>query len=176
MSRFEPVVFTMLLLGLPILSCTSRTERPDYRNPALSAEKRAADLLSCMTVEEKIAQLSTDVAYAQKMMEDLNSQVSILKAENMAVREQNDSLNARLSQVSQEKEALALRLSSVAELKKAIRDLKKQMRKVRSEIKFKEEVASGKVLEGNRGFLLKDGKPTYPTRVKIEVKSLSPNE
>ncbi len=126
--------------------------------------------------EEKIAQLSTDVAYAQKIVEELNSQVSILKAENMAVRDQNDSLNVKLNQVSQEKETLALRLSSVAELKKAIRELKKQMRKVRSQIKFKEEVVSGKVLEGNRGFLVKDGKPTYPTRVKIEVKSLSPNE
>jgi DNA repair exonuclease SbcCD ATPase subunit len=128
------------------------------------------------TREEKIAQLSTDVAYAQKIVEELNSQVSILKAENMAVRDQNNGLTVKLSQVSQEKEALQLRLSSVAELKKAIRELKKQMRKVHSEIKFKEEVAGGKVLEGNRGFLVKNGKPTYPTKVKIEVKSLSLNE
>lgn len=125
--------------------------------------------------EDKIAQLATDVAYAQKMAEDLNSQVSILKAENMAVRDQNTGLTAKLDELSREKDALAIRLSSVAELKKAIRELKKQVRKVRSEIKYKETVDE-RVFEGNRGFLVKNGKPTYPTKVKIEVKSLPSNE
>jgi chromosome segregation ATPase len=125
--------------------------------------------------EDKIAQLATDVAYAQKMVEDLNSQVSILKAENMAVRDQNSGLTVKLNELSRQKDALAIRLSSVAELKKAIRELKKQVRKVRSEIKYK-ETAYERVFEGNRGFLLKNGKPTYPTKVKIEVKSLLSNE
>jgi chromosome segregation ATPase len=125
--------------------------------------------------EDEVAQLSTDVAYAKKMVEDLNSQVSILKAENMAVRDQNANLTAKLDQVSQEKDSLAVRLNSIAELKKAIRELKKQMRKVHSEIKFKEEIR-GMVLEGNHGFLVKNGKPTYPTKVKIEVKSLPSND
>ncbi len=125
--------------------------------------------------EDKIAQLATDVAYAQKMAEDLNSQVSILKAENMAVRDQNAGLTAKLDELSREKDALAIRLSSVAELKKAIRELKKQVRKVRSKIKYK-ETADERVFEGNRGFLVKNGKPTYPTKVKIEVKPLPSNE
>ena len=124
--------------------------------------------------KEKIDQLTTDIEYARKVTEDLQSQVAILKAENMAVREQNTNLTADLAQVSRQKEELSQRLSSIAELKKAIRELKIQMRKVRSEIHIKEE-ASGRVLEGNRGFLIKDGKVTYPTKVKIEVKSLPSN-
>ncbi|MFH0738830.1 MAG: hypothetical protein V2A59_03115 [Candidatus Omnitrophota bacterium] len=125
--------------------------------------------------EEKIYQLSTDIAYAKKIFEDLKSEVSVLKAENMAVREENINLTSKLSQVSQEKDALTMRLSSVAELKKAIRELKKQMRRVSSEISYKETIRE-KILEGNRGFLLKNGKPTYPTKVKIEVKSLPAKE
>ncbi|MEI6631173.1 MAG: hypothetical protein WCL25_00990 [bacterium] len=125
--------------------------------------------------EEKIAQLSTDIAYAKKIFEDFKSEVSVLKAENMAVREENVNLTSKLSQVSQEKDTLTMRLSSIAELKKAIRELKKQMRRVSSEISYKETVRE-KILEGNRGFLLKNGKPTYPTKVKIEVKSLPAKE
>jgi chromosome segregation ATPase len=139
------------------------------------AQENSALKDSLKAKEDKLAQLSTDVAYAQKMVEDLNSQVSILKAENMAVRDQNTSLTAKLDQVSQEKDSLAIRLSSIAELKKAIRELKKQMRKVHSEVKFKEEIRE-RVLEGNHGFLIKNGKPTYPTKVKIEVKSLPTND
>src|SRR5215510_7466334 len=34
-------------------------ESPDYRNPNLPVERRVADLLSRMTVEEKVAQITT---------------------------------------------------------------------------------------------------------------------
>jgi len=135
------------------------------------AQENAGLKENIKAAQDKIYQLSADIAYTQKIFEDLKVEVSVLKAENMAVSEENVNLTSKLSQVSQEKDALAMRLSSIAELKKAIRELKKQMRKVSSEISYKEAVRE-KVLEGNRGFLLKNGKPTYPTKVKIEVKSL----
>jgi chromosome segregation ATPase len=125
--------------------------------------------------EEEITQIKTDIEYARKIIEDLKSETAILKAENMAVKDENANLTSRLSEVSRQKDELTLRLGSVVELKKAIRELKKKMRKVSSELRFK-EVAHEKVLEGNRGFLIKNGRPTYPTKVKIEVKSLPSNE
>ncbi|MBR1575671.1 MAG: glycoside hydrolase family 3 C-terminal domain-containing protein [Bacteroidales bacterium] len=48
--RYLPVLLAVLLAA----ACS---ERSDYRNPALSPEKRAADLLSKMTTEEKVGQL-----------------------------------------------------------------------------------------------------------------------
>lgn len=45
-----------------------------------------------------------------------------------------------------------MKLSSVDELKKAIRELKRRAK-----------------IEGNRGFLIKDGQLTTPAKVKIEV-------
>jgi hypothetical protein len=49
-------------------------------------------------------------------------------------------------------------------LKKAIRDLKKQMRKVTHKA-----TKTKTIIEGNRGFLIKDGKPTSIAKIKIEV-------
>lgn len=42
---------------LPVAHMNSQENRPDYKNPSLSVERRVADLLSRMTLEEKIAQL-----------------------------------------------------------------------------------------------------------------------
>ena len=58
-------------------------------------------------------------------------------------------------------------MSSLVELKKAIRELKKQARKVG--IQMIQQSQSEKTFEGNQGYIVKDGKPTLPKKVKIEV-------
>lgn len=124
--------------------------------------------------EEKLAKEAVDFTQFQKTIEDFNSQISLLKAENTALREEKDNLNSRLAEVSQEKENLKSRLSSFSELKKALKELKKQTRQLRFELRKKAEIQ--KIIEGNRGYLIKDGKPTYPSKVRIEVKPLPPKE
>jgi chromosome segregation ATPase len=118
--------------------------------------------------EEKLAKLDADFTQARKGIAELNSQISALKAENAALRDQGEKLKLELSQFSQEKDALEARLNSIAELKKAIRKLKKQMRKVSIEIKQKTQ-GHERIVGGNRGYLIKDGQTIYPAKVKIEV-------
>lgn len=43
------------------------------------------------------------------------------------------------------------------------------MRNVRFEIKPAKAMEQERIIEGNRGYLLKDGKFTLPSRVRIEV-------
>ena len=38
--------------------------------------------------------------------------------------------------------------------------------------RIKEEIQNDIIMEGNRGFLLKEGKSTYSAKIKIEVKPL----
>jgi len=116
----------------------------------------------------KITKIFKVTQEAQKTAEQLNSQNSILKAENAALIDQTDKLKAKFSQVSQENEEMKVKLNSVTELKKAIRELKKQPHKENAEIKQTIEQAE-KIVDGNRGFLMKDGQVTYPAKVKIEV-------
>ena len=44
--------------GLPVAHTNSQDNRPDYKNPRLPVEQRVNDLLSRMTLEEKVAQLT----------------------------------------------------------------------------------------------------------------------
>lgn len=120
--------------------------------------------------EEKLAKLGADFASAAKTIEDLNSFISIAEAEITALREENKGLEFELGNASQAKEALEARMSSVTELKKAIRQLKVHMRQVK--VGKKKNIDAQKAIQGNRGFLTKDGKFTYPAKVKIEVTPL----
>lgn len=97
----------------------------------------------------RLTKLFRDVREKQKSIEQLNSRVSNSKAENRALIKKDDKLRAELKRVSQENESLKAELSSITELKKT------------QEYK--------KIIEGNRGFLIKDGKATYPAKVRIEV-------
>ncbi len=114
--------------------------------------------------KERLAKLFADYGQAQKTIEDLNSKFSILKSENTALRDEKEKLDTQLTQVSQEKNSLKAKLSSITELKKRIRELKRQMRRVTAH-----KPKARKIIEGNRGFLIKNGKPTYPAKIKIEV-------
>ncbi|HEU4833247.1 MAG TPA: glycoside hydrolase family 3 N-terminal domain-containing protein [Pyrinomonadaceae bacterium] len=51
------LAFIILALGLPVAHMNSQ-DVPDYKNPRLPVEKRVADLVSRMTLEEKVAQLT----------------------------------------------------------------------------------------------------------------------
>lgn len=102
----------------------------------------------------------------KKQIGELNSLLSLLKTENKALREEKE-------RIAREKENLNAKLNSVAELKKAIQELRKQMFKVGIQIKKKVDATQSS--EGNRGFVIKDGKPTYSGKIKIEVMPASPN-
>ena len=51
------ICFAIMAGWLPVAHMNSQEQVPDYKNPRLPVERRVADLLSRMTLEEKIAQL-----------------------------------------------------------------------------------------------------------------------
>jgi len=117
---------------------------------------------------EKLAHIDAEIQNYQKTIEQLNLEISLAKAENAAVREEKDDLTEELSQVSQERDTLKARLSSIPELKKTIREVKLQTRKAK--VMIREITRKRRVVQGNLGFLIKNGESTYPiTKIKIEV-------
>lgn len=115
---------------------------------------------SLKTSEEKLAEFNTDLIQAQKTIEELSSQITAIKLENTALKDEKEKLFLKLNQVLQEKEVL--------KPKKAIEELKKPVYQTKREIK---KPSKSKIPPlGNRGFLIKDGKSTYPsTKIRIEV-------
>jgi hypothetical protein len=95
---------------------------------------------------EKLAQVDAELAQAKKNMEQLNAEAAVLRSENAQMKE---------------------RLGSIKELKKAIKEIKIQMHNAKVEVLKKVDMQ--RLLEGNRGFMVKEGKSTYQTKIKIEV-------
>lgn len=121
----------------------------------------------------------TDAEFAQAkvlkvLIEHLNSELASLEAQNQTLKEEKDSLSVKLSQVTQEKEGLKARFGSLVELKKAIKELKMKMRQASR--KVKPTPVRDRIIRGNQGFLIKNGKPTYPGRIKIEIIAVPKNE
>ena len=114
-------------------------EQLGQKNTALKDNLRAS--------VKRISRLFNDSGKAQAELEEVEGRLSILKAENRALIEGR-------KKIQTENEQFKIRLGSISELKQVIRDLKEKRRN-----------NSDLALEGNRGFLLKDGRST----VKIEV-------
>lgn len=114
--------------------------------------------------EEKLAKLDADFKETLKKVEELHAQISTL-------HDQKESVTLQLAQATQEKDMLRARMDSIPELKKMIKELKKQMQQTTQEVKAK--VKEERIILGNQGYLIRDGKPTYPPRVRIEVEPIS---
>lgn len=94
----------------------------------------------------KIAKLFREITQADKDIEELNSQLCALKAENTAIRQEEEKLKLDLAEMSREKDTL----------------------KVGLETAKKPNIET--VSEGNKGFLIKDGASVSTLKVKIDVK------
>lgn len=106
----------------------------------------------------KVTTLNVKLAQTQNAVGQLSQELGAVKAENTALKEEKDSLEARVG--------------SAIDLRKAFRELGKQIFKVGRQIKGKAraQAEAKEEAEGNRGFIVKDGKTTYPAKViKIEV-------
>jgi chromosome segregation ATPase len=111
----------------------------------------------------------------QANMDSLAEQISISREESAALVSQIDGLKSRLTAADQEKDRMAATLNSMDELKKAIKDLRRRTRLAKRSapmtIVADAEKQVTEITLGNRGFIVRNGKLTYPSRVKIDVQA-----
>jgi hypothetical protein len=84
-------------------------------------------------------------------------------------------ITADNAELLSDKKGLEAKLHSLKELKKAIREVKIDMRSEKQEQllakkQMQKEIDNDELLRGNRGILLKDGKSTYRPVIRIEVR------
>ncbi len=145
-------------------------ERENELNNVLNQENTG--LKSNLTIsQEKLAQLETDFQSSRKVIDELNTQFSLVKTENTALRDQIQEMELNINQAKSDKEQLQARLSSISELKKVIKELRQAARQVKKQTRKRIE-AKERIIAGNSGFIIKDGKPTAPGKIKIEVEPL----
>lgn len=105
--------------------------------------------------EERIFRLKDDLSKISQAVEQLNVQFSTLRAQNSELTQQNDKFKQQITALSLENAGFKARFNSIAELKNAIRELKRH--------------GPTDAQAGNFGFMIKDGKTTFPAKVIIEV-------
>jgi len=110
--------------------------------------------------QSRLARLFAEYSQTEKKLEDLNARFSLLKSENDALIKDNQNIRSKMK--------------SSAELKKAMKQLRRQAFKVTKQIRHKAD--ADRMIEGNNGYLIKDGKPTYPARIKVEITPASPDK
>lgn len=130
---------------------------------SLNEEKRSlADTLK--EREAKISQLELKNTQNQEQIFSLVSEIE-------DTRKQRDKTMQDLSLNQDKLKGLETKLQSIPELKKAIRELKIQMRKPRPKAKPRFALSAQiSEAENNFGYLVRDGASTYEPWVKIEVK------
>jgi len=135
-------------------------------NIILEKEKREQELLKEMKIkEEKLITVEEELNKAQKEIESLNRNVDNLQKENLSLKEEKKSLSEEINRLNAERDSLLSRFNSLTELKKAITQLK---RKIYLE-KIQTRKSSDNNLEGNRGYIIKNGLSTLRGRIKIEI-------
>jgi chromosome segregation ATPase len=148
-------------------------EKEKGRQAELS-EKNAELKDNIKATRRRLTKIFMEKREKEKTYEELSYRFSILQAEKVALLEEKDQLNAGLSQANSENEKLKVKLSSIQELKKAIRELKYKIRPLIVKPKKPKEI--DEMIEGNRGYVIRDGKSTYPGKIRIEVRPASTAE
>lgn len=194
--KFAVIVLLIGLTAYYIVILTAKIKSMDIELRALGTEKRALGILYEREKREfeytqarfseinnayelgkkRIGELNRSLQESEDVEEDLNSQISLLKAESSALRSENQGLKGELQGIREENDVFKKKMNSVAELKKAIREIRtrrdKTMQKLQEWLQEEEapvpegELGSG---EGNKGFLIKDSQSTLSGGVKIEV-------
>ena len=142
-------------------------------------EEKTTLTASLKGAEETIADLNAKNAQSQEHLFSLIKEIEAMESSNSRVKEEMTQTQEKLDALLGRNIELEARLSSVPELKKAMRELKLKMKKTSynyklKPIQFKEKRLSWNEegIDGNSGFIIKNGVPTYKGRVKIEVKPL----
>ena len=121
-----------------------------------------------LNLTQRVAQLDSSVVKAQLALEALNTQLSLIRAENSAIRQQQQILTLRLVEVAQERDTLSARFNSVVELKRAIKDLKRSLRRAPQQVAQKTAQETRSSSDANREVRVQETGP-FINRIKIQV-------
>lgn len=142
----------------------------------------AAELLRTKReLRESRLQIYLELRERQDLEENLKSSQEKLVRKDIELENTRRALDIAKQKLDEniallnEKESLAAKFKSLTELKKAISEIKLQIKRQKeinyiTRQKMQEEIDAKELAEGNRGFLVKNGKSLYEPKVRIEVK------
>ncbi|MCU0665924.1 MAG: hypothetical protein MUF05_02365 [Candidatus Omnitrophica bacterium] len=140
----------------------------------LAQEKQEKEALKT-TLNSEIDKLSKDLDANRVQVDQLTAKLGDLESRHKESVKARKQIEDQYAQLQNQKQILEARLGSLSELKKAFREVKQDMRQKEIQQylarKQKQKELDQKLLaNGNRGFVIRDGKSSYNPKVYIDVK------
>ncbi|HAZ10021.1 MAG: hypothetical protein A2047_04755 [Omnitrophica bacterium GWA2_41_15] len=127
------------------------------------------------TTKGELIKTDRGLRTANSKLSFVNKKILGLKGNNSRLVKEKQGLEYKIALLQEEKRAVETRFHSLSELKKAIRQVKLEMRDDRIEqreerIRQQREIDKWETALGNQGFFTKDGENYYKPKVKIDVR------
>lgn len=124
----------------------------------------------------EVERLTRELEIARSQFDPLNQKLRLLEKDNEYLLRAKQNLAEKVSKLEEERQRIEAKLHSIEELNNLIRQVKiEKYNRKKQEFLTREqeqkEMEAAKLLMGNRGFLIKNNKPTYRRNITIEVKS-----
>ncbi len=197
MSRQARVVLGILLIALAALSWRTLSLEGDKRRVNESYDRARRELSQLVqeqglleselsgvrtkarSADDEVRALRGELARLQQRLAESTAELTSLQEERASLQRENMGLAQQLELIRQEKQQLEGRLSSLKELRLAIHDVKEQMRDRRlaswkSRIEAQRARDQERLAVGNRGYLVREGKPTFAGGARLQVRVLAP--
>jgi chromosome segregation ATPase len=168
--------FTLLAIGIIVIFFIMGREIIETRaklkdNRILIAQQREekAWLQSELGATKKnLINTSIKLKACQGKLYFVNKKISLLRGRNTELAMAKKGLENRIGALQEEKRTMEARLHSLRELKKAIREVKLEIREER--VRQQKETDKWETASGNRGFFTKDGECFYKPKVIVDVR------
>ena len=189
MRRGRFVLLALLILAIASLWRTFALERE--KRHLTAAYQHAQQALTQLEAErtqlnqeltgahQTIEQQGGEMTTLQDSLKELGARLAQTTTELTSLQHDYQQLRTSHETLMTEKQRLEAKLSSIKELKLAILDVKRQMwnRRLaawRAHIQVMKEADRERLASGNRGYLVREGVPTFGPRTKLQVRVLEP--
>ncbi|MBU1912566.1 MAG: hypothetical protein KKB22_03430 [Candidatus Omnitrophica bacterium] len=178
--------FTLLMVGIAVVFfimgrelVETRVKLKNTRDEIAQEKKEKAwfrDELN--TARTGLTRADRDLRAANSKLDFVNKKMLGLRHGNHKLASEKQGLEYKITLLQEEKRTMEARLHSLTELKKAIRQVKIDLRDDRISrrqeyIRQQKEIEKWETALGNRGFLTKDGEDYYKPKVNVEVRPAS---
>ncbi len=127
------------------------------------------------TTRSELLKTGKNLRTCQGKLDFVNKKISVLRGNNTTLIMAKQGLEHKIASLQEEKRVIETKFHSLRELKKAIRQVKVEMRNDRikrheEHIRQQIEIDKWETALGNQGFLTKDGEDRYKSKVNVEVR------
>ena len=168
------IVAVFFIMGKEIVE--TRVKLKNTRDDIAQEKKEKAWFRDELSIARAgLTRADRDLKAANSKLVFVNRKILSLRYGNHKLASEKQGLEYKIALLQEEKISMEARFHSLSELKKAIRQVKIDLRddrisRRREYIRQQKEIEKWETALGNRGFLTKDGEDYYKPKVNVEVR------